>query len=245
MTVTDDDCKLLLGDCLARMAEIADGSVDAIVTSPPYNKGTSTGAGYGKGWGITSHLADAYHGYADDLHPETYERWQSRVLSECWRLLSPSGAIFYNHKPRIQAKALRTALDWNPGLPVRQIITWVPRGGVNFSPTHFRPVYEWVVVFAKPGFRLKSRSHSGVGDVWTIPYDAGVDHPAPFPVELPARILRAIDAPTVLDPFMGSGSTGVASIREGRRFIGIEQSDRYFAVASSRLEAARAALHSA
>lgn len=65
--------------------------------------------------------------------------------------------------------------------------------------------------------------------------DKGNQHPAPFPVELPRMIIAATNAKTVLDPFLGSGSTGVAALMEGRRFIGIEQSADYCRMAEERL----------
>lgn len=234
---------LLNGDCLELMADLPDGSFDAVITSPPYNKGRSTGGGSSKNWGIwRGGLSDRYASYRDDRPEADYEAWQAEVLRESWRLLSDRGAIFYNHKPRIQRRSLRTPLDWNPGLPVRQILTWVPGGGVNFSPTHYRGVAEWIVIFAKPGFRLRSRSHSGCGDVWRLPYDRGIDHPAPFPVSLPARILETAPIDRVIDPFMGSGTTGVACVQAGVPFVGIEIDPGYVAVAERRLaEAPRAA----
>lgn len=64
------------------------------------------------------------------------------------------------------------------------------------------------------------------------------EHPAPFPLELPRRALDAVDAQSILDPFMGSGTTGVAAVQAGRRFIGIENSPRWFDMACKRIDAA-------
>lgn len=61
-------------------------------------------------------------------------------------------------------------------------------------------------------------------------------HPAPFPVELPSKCLEAASGNIVFDPFMGSGTTGVAAIRAGRQFVGVEKDRRYFEMACRRLE---------
>jgi site-specific DNA-methyltransferase (adenine-specific) len=156
-------------------------------------------------------------------------------LRDCWRLLSETGAIFYNHKPRVQGGVLWTPLALNPGLPVRQIIVWARAGGINFSPSFYCPTHEWIVVFARAAWRLRSKGASGVGDVWSIPQEPNPDHPAPFPEALPLRAIETVDAPRVLDPFAGSGTTLVAAKRLHRQAIGIEISERYCEIAARRL----------
>lgn len=110
-------------------------------------------------------------------------------------------------------------------------------GGINFSPTFYLPTHEWVVIFAKQDFRLKSKGASGIGDVLEIPQERSNEHPAPFPVQLPMTILETLNQGTVCDPFMGSGSTGVACRKLGFDFIGFELSERYFEQATKRIEA--------
>jgi modification methylase len=165
-----------------------------------------------------------------------YTIWQQTVLHACWRLLSDTGAIYYNHKPRVQNGLLTTPLDLNPGLPVRQIIIWKRDGGINFSPSFYLPSHEWIVIFAKPGFRLRDKEASGAKDVWEVAQERNNDHPAPFPVALPRIALTTTRAKTVLDPFMGSGSTGVAAVETGCDFIGIELDAGYFAMAKTRID---------
>jgi site-specific DNA-methyltransferase (adenine-specific)/modification methylase len=63
------------------------------------------------------------------------------------------------------------------------------------------------------------------------------EHPAPFPIDLPAKAIEATGAETVMDPFMGSGTTGVAALRAGRKFIGVEVDQKYFDMACRRIEA--------
>ena len=168
-----------------------------------------------------------------------YVAWQREVLTLCWATLTEAGAIFYNHKPRPQAAEAWLPTACIPELPVRQIIIWARAGGVNFSPTHYVPTHEWIIVVAKPAFRLRDVAASGVGDVWYIPQEANTDHPAPFPIEVPFRAIETTGAPVVLDPFMGSGTTGAACARLGRRFVGVEIEPRYFDIACRRIDAAQ------
>ena len=225
--------------------------VDLVFTSPPYNLGVSTGGGFGhyspvtpldrRGghgkWVRAASAGGIGEGYADhdDAMPMAeYEEWQRGILSSLWDRLTDHGAIYYNHKPRVQAGSLWTPLALNPGLPVRQIVIWARAGGMNFAPTHYVPTHEWIVVFAKPAFRLKSKAASGVGDVWRVPQEPNKDHPAPFPVGLPARAIESVAPASVLDPFMGSGSTLIAAKAARVRAVGIEKSERYCEIAAKR-----------
>jgi DNA modification methylase len=225
--------KIVHGDCLDVMRTMEDSSADLIVTSPPYNL-----AGGTKGFGPKSlwkaaKLAKGYDSYSDDLPYPDYVEWQKACLTEMWRLLSPTGAIFYNHKPRVQGGILQTPLELNPGLPVRQIIIWKRPGGMNFSRSFFLPTHEWIVVFAKPDFRLVSGS-SGK-DVWEIMEERNNDHPAPFPLELPLRAIEATSARRILDPFSGSGTTGVAAKMLDRSYVGIELDPEYCRKSEARI----------
>lgn len=240
-----------LGDCLEVLPTLS--LVDLVFTSPPYNLRTvSTGVGprlghYRDGASMTKRggnakwsggdLAEGYGTHDDAMSHMDYVLWQKKMLTACWHLLTDKGAIYYNHKQRIMDGLCVTPLDYNPGLPVRQVITWARAGGMNCTPVYYMPTSEWVVVFAKPDFRLRDQSASAVGDVWYIPQESGTQHPAPFPVALPARAIESTKAVTVLDPFMGSGTTGIACAKLGRKFIGIEIDRRHFDTACKRLEA--------
>ncbi len=233
----DDWCTIYHGDCLDVLPTIT--GIDMVFTSPPYNLGVSSGGGLkgaaksGKWTGAS--LANGYNNHSDDMVLVDYEAWQRSVLVALWATLSPVGAIFYNHKPRVQNGELWTPLDIQPGLPVRQIITWARSGGINFAPTHFLPTYEWIVVYARDEWRLKSKGASGVGDLWRVHQESGSEHPTPFPLQLPTIAIEATTARTVLDPFMGSGTTLRAAKDLGRKAIGIELSERYCEIAVKRL----------
>ena len=176
-----------------------------------------------------------YLGDCRELPWAEYEAWQREIVGLCWSQLTETGAIFYNHKPRPQACEVWLPLALNPGLPLRQIIIWARAGGINFAPTHYVPTHEWVLVIAKPGFRLRDKAASGAGDVWYIPQESNTDHPAPFPVGLPLQILETTVPGRVLDHFMGSGSTGVAAVKRGLPFAGIEIDPKHFDTARRRI----------
>lgn len=241
----DDLTTIYNADCLDVMPWLT--GVDLIVTSPPYNLGRNPGGVFGhwKDGGIrggnakwTMGLANSgidYDAAVDSMPPTQYQAWQQMVLSTAWETLSDTGAIFYNHKPRVQRETLWTPLVLNPGLPVRQIITWARAGGVNFNQTAYVPTSEWIIVFAKDKWRIKSRGASGVGDVWRIAQRPDPDHPAPFPIEVPAQAIETTDPSLALDPFMGVGTTMRAARQVGVRSIGIEVSERYCEIAVDRL----------
>ena len=241
----DELVTLYHGDCEEVLPHVP--PADLIFTSPPYNMQVTTGGGFGhysdgsrwnsRGGGgkwTGGALAEGYDGHDDGLPLPEYEDWQRRVLKLCWDALSDTGAIFYNHKPRPQ-RTLWLPLRVNPDLPLRQIITWVRAGGVNFTQTHYLPTYEWIMVLAKDGWRIKSRGAAGVSDVWRVAQESGTEHPAPFPVGLPLRAIESAAPSLVIDPFVGSGTTLVAAKRLGVKAIGIDKSERYCEMAVRRL----------
>jgi modification methylase len=240
----DEQVTLYHGDCLEILPLVHD--VDLIFTSPPYNLGVTTGGGFGhykqgqvRGgqgkWGGVNHSGISYENYDDARPYPEYRQQQRQVLRMCWVSLTDVGAIFYNHKPRVQAGSLHLPQDLNPDLPLRQIVIWARAGGVNFAPTHYLPTHEWILVFAKPAWRLKDKASSGQGDVWRVAQETKNAHPAPFPVSLPAIAIETAAPKCVLDPFAGSGTTLVAAKAAGVRAVGIEISERYCEMAVKRL----------
>jgi DNA modification methylase len=165
---------------------------------------------------------------------EDYIKWQRKCLTEMLRLLSDDGAIFYNHKWRVVNGLLEDQSPIVEGFPVRQIIIWHRNGGVNFNNCYFLPDYEMIYVIAKPDFELIPGAYVA-GCVWCIQPERNNEHPHPFPVELPKRIIESTAAKVILDPFLGSGTTAVAAKMLGRDFIGIELSPQYVAMAEERL----------
>jgi len=230
---------LRLGDCLEHMRTLETGSIDLVVTSPPYNLRNTTGGGMAfEGKSVIFKrppgLTRGYEDHSDDMPHAEYVAWQRDCLAEMMRLIPDTGAIFYNHKWRVQAGLLQDRHDIVEGFPVRQIIIWARGGGQNFNDCFYLPTYEVIYLIAKKDFRLSPKTN-GVGDVWTFAQEQNSDHPAPFPLQLPYRCISSTSAKTVLDPFMGSGTTGLAARQLDRDFIGIEKSLKYFEMAQKRL----------
>jgi site-specific DNA-methyltransferase (adenine-specific) len=242
------------GDCGVILPQLEAGAVDLVFTSPPYNLGNTTGGGhpdqfghYRKSSGLAGRggnslwnakLAEGYGAHSDDMPHEEYVAWQSSVIREMWRVLSDVGAIFYNHKPRILNGELVAPISYVPGdlRPyVRQEIVWARAGGINFSTAFYLPTHERILILARRDWRLRSKSASGVGDVWIVAQERENPHPAPFPVDLPARAIDTTSPRLVLDPFAGSGTTLRAAKDAGVRAIGIEIEERYCEMAVNRL----------
>lgn len=226
--------ELIHGDCLEVMRRMSAGSVDLVVTSPPYNLRNSSSGKFYAGSLWYGDIQNGYDGYGDDMPHDRYVDWQRDCLSEMLRLIPDTGAIFYNHKWRSQNNLLQDRSDIMQGFPVRQIIIWDRGHGVDFNSSYFVPVYEVVYLLAKPKWKV-NRSSNSIQNVWRFPPEHNNPHPAPFPIALPQRCIDSTNARTVLDPFMGSGTTAIAAIRAGREWIGIEKSEKYCQMAEERI----------
>lgn len=229
---------IICGDRLKIMKEIPDESIDLVVTSPPYNLKNSTGNGMKDGRGgkwANAALVNGYKNYDDCMPHDKYVEWQRACLTEMMRIIPDNGAIFYNHKWRVQDGLLQDRQDIVSGFPVRQIIIWKRKGGINFNPGYFLPTYEVVYLIAKPNFRLAPKANA-YGDIWEFNQEMNNPHPAPFPVALIERIISSTTAETVLDPFMGSGTAAIAAINLNRKYVGIELSKDYIDYANQRIK---------
>jgi len=224
-------------DCIVLMKRLPSESISVVVTSPPYNLKNSTGNGLKDGRGgkwTNAALLDGYASYDDNMPYNEYVAWQRECLKNMMRILKDDGAIFYNHKWRVQKGLLQDRQDIVEGFPVRQIIIWRRKGGINFNAGYFLPTYEVIYLIAKPKFKLAPKVNAQ-GDVWEIPQTRNIDHPAPFPVELAQRCISSTISGIVFDPFMGSGSTAVAAEILGRKWIGAEISNKYCELTNERL----------
>ncbi len=230
--------KLLIGDSIEIMKTMPSASIDLVVTSPPYNLKNSTGNGMkngSKGKWSNAKLMNGYSNYDDCMPHEEYVTWQKNCLKEMFRLIKEDGAIFYNHKWRVQGGILQDRQDIVSDFPVRQIIIWKRKGGINFNKGYFLPTYEVIYLICKPKFELSVGS-SRYGDVWEFTQEMKNSHPAPFPVALVERMIESTNSKIILDPFMGSGTTAIAAINLKRDYVGIEISPEYVKYAEERIE---------
>lgn len=230
--------KIICGDTLSVMKKIPDESVDLVVTSPPYNLKNSTGNGMKDGRGgkwANAALQNGYSHYNDNMPHEEYVSWQRKCLKEMLRIISEDGAIFYNHKWRVQAGLLQDRQDIVKGFPVRQIIIWRRKGGLNFNAGYFLPTYEVIYLITKSKFKLAAKANAK-GDIWEFTQEMNNKHPAAFPVKLIDQIISSTTSKIVLDPFMGSGTTAISALKHDRKFIGIDISPDYCKMAEERIK---------
>ncbi len=216
-----------------------------MVTSPPYNVGKD---------------------YDNDRTLEEYLAFLMRVWKETYRVLVPGGRACINvanvgRKPYIplHASIMHNMIDL--GFLMRGEIIWDKAASASTStawgswqsatnPT-LRDTHEYVLVFSKGSFRrdkMDGRTSTISKDefleftksVWGIPSESAkkVGHPAPFPVELPYRLIQlyTFSEEVVLDPFMGSGQTALAALKAGRHFVGYELSPDYCKLAERRIQ---------
>ena len=230
--------KIICGDAIEVMKKIPDGAIDLVITSPPYNLKNSTGNGMKDGRGgkwANAALQNGYSHHNDCMPHNEYVKWQRDCLVEMMRIIPDTGAIFYNHKWRVQGGMLQDRQDIVEDFPVRQIIIWKRKGGLNFNAGYYLPTYEVIYLIAKSKFKLAPKANA-YGDVWEFTQEMNNDHPAAFPVKLIERIVSSTNAKIVLDPFMGSGTTAIAAINFKRNFVGIDISPVYCEMARKRIK---------
>ena len=218
-----EEIRLYHGDCLKLMKDIPNESVDMILTDPPYCVGVSSNS-------TKSSIID------NRMVLPFFEL----VFSEYERVLKEGAPLYINTDWRTYPLLYETFCSH---FSMRNLIVWDymwMKAGLYYRFTH-----EFIMYGTKG--KRKRRFASTQTDIWRIRCINYTDvknkfHQAQKPIELIQRILQNDTdlGDTVLDSFMGSGSTGVACVQEGRNFIGIEQERRYFEIAQRRIEEARA-----
>lgn len=237
------DARLILGDCLEVLPTL-DG-IDCVVTSPPYNQMTGlmrkpTGLWADKSGGLGFVNSWQENGYDDDLPEHEYQSRQNYLFETVRRACRPCASLFYNHQLRWRDGVLLHPVQWfkPDGWRMRQEIIWDRGGGMMFNARMFCRFDERVLWFTNGDCWKWNQSEVGHGTIWKIAREQNKEHPVAFPYELAARPIRAAtdESDTVFDPFMGSGTTGVACAKLGRKFIGIELELKYFDIACKRID---------
>jgi DNA modification methylase len=227
------------------MKELPENSVHLMVTSPPYNVGKE---------------------YDNNLTLDEYLAFLMRVWKETYRVLVPGGRACINianvgRKPYIplHASIMRDMIDL--GFLMRGEIIWDKAASASSStawgswqsatnPT-LRDTHEYILVFSKGSYRRdkmdgrvstisKDEFLEFTKSVWGFSSESArkVGHPAPFPIELPYRLIQlyTFSNEIVLDPFMGSGQTALAALKAGRHFTGYEVNAQYVQLAQERIK---------
>ena len=225
------------------MSELPAGCVHLMVTSPPYNAGKE---------------------YDEDLTLDEYRALLRRVFAESYRVLAGGGRACINvanlgRKPYVPLHAYLIQDMLDIGYQMRGEIIW-DKGSSASSSTAWgswrsaanpvlRDIHEYVLVFSKESFARKADGRRNTiarqdfldwtKSVWSFPAASArrVGHPAPFPEELPRRLIElyTFRGDVVLDPFCGSGTTCLAAKRLERHFVGYEINPDYVRLAESRL----------
>ena len=235
---------LMLGDCLERMKEIESGSVNMVLTSPPYNMNLRIRNGKYCSRQIVKELTTKYESFDDNLPMDDYFYFNKKVIDECLRV---SDLVFYNIQFLTGNKPALFRLLGEFHNKVKEFIIWdkinaQPAIGKNVLNSQFEVLI--VLQNSKPESRAFSTGQFDRGtlsNVWNIKRGKkfSKNHGATFPIELAEKVIynfSCIDD-TVLDPFLGVGTTGVAAKSLNRKFIGIELDQDYFNIAKKRIEA--------
>ena len=210
--------KLYQGDCL----EVMDGlikegiKVDAIVTSPPYNIGKM-------------HSNKTQHGTyeGNNMKEEDYQEWQLQFLDKCYDILSDEGSMFYNHKVRIKNGKMIHPMKWleKARFTLKQEITWNMKKSANCDKIRFFPFSERIYWMTKSP-KTKIYNEQNLSDVWEcVPTHKRKEtgHIAVMPLQIAENCLSALkENILVLDPFMGTGTTGLGCKIHNNKFIGID-----------------------
>ena len=226
-----------------RMVDLPDGCVHLMVTSPPYN---------------------ANKEYDQDLDLEAYLGLLRQVWAETFRVLAPGGRACINvanlgRKPYLPLHSFIIQQMLEIGYRMRGEIIWDKAASSSPSTAWgswrsagnpvLRDVHEYILVFSKGAFSRKGEYKASTitrdqflewtKSVWRFPAVSArkIGHPAPFPEELPYRLIQmyTFEGDVVLDPFAGSGSTCLAAVKSGRIYIGYDTSAEYIALAQRRL----------
>jgi site-specific DNA-methyltransferase (adenine-specific) len=221
----DDAVTLYHGDALDILPTLPTATIDAVVTDPPYVIGAVS----------AGNMASKAGGWADMMNSAL---WFTAWYREVDRLLRRSGCFWTFCNWRSLPVVMRAALD--AGLPVTSTAVWDKEWIGPGGPQGLRPSYELVALLAQPDFSIPDR---GVADIFRCKVGSYKEHghPAEKPERLLRRLLEVSALPaggTVLDPFVGSGTTAAAARGLGLKAIVIEAEERYCETTAARLSQA-------
>jgi len=225
------------------MEELSDNSVHLVVTSPPYNVGKE---------------------YDENLTLSEYSAFLKKVWSEVKRVLVPGGRACINianlgRRPYIPLHAviiqdmldlgflMRGEIIWNKASSGSPSTAW--GSWLSAKNPILRDIHEYLLVFSKGMFTRPDPGRKSTisreefleftKSVWTFPAEPAtkVGHPAPFPVELPYRLIQlyTFEGEVVLDPFIGSGQAAIAAMKTNRHYVGYEINEEYVRLAERRI----------
>jgi site-specific DNA-methyltransferase (adenine-specific) len=235
--------KFILGSA-ENMKELPDNSIHLMITSPPYNVSKE---------------------YDEDLSLEDYLRLLENSFKETYRVLINGGRACINvanlgRKPYIPISDYVSKIMIKIGFNMRGEIIWNKAASASPSTAWgswqsaanpiLRDIHEYILVFSKGDYKRekldkentisKKQFMEWTKSIWTMNAESArrIGHPAPFPEELPNRLIQlySFKGDIVLDPFVGSGTTAVSAIKSNRNFVGYDISEDYIKLAEKRLK---------
>jgi len=232
---------LIQGDCLEKMKEIADGSIDLVFTSPPYNMRTRIRNGKYTSREKSENFSKKYSNFGDDLSIDEYYNFHSKVLKEALRI---SNTVLWNISIVTGSKEAIFKIIGEFSKNIKDLIVWDKGHGQPAMHTGIiNRATEIIFIFQneKTGRFIENYNwnRGELSDIWRIKPTRSIakGHGAVFPTELAEKVISNFskENDTVLDLFMGSGTTGVACKKLNRNFIGIELDKDYFEIAKNRI----------
>lgn len=211
--------ELMQGDCLELLKQIPAGSVDAVVTDPPYGMGKD------------------FNGNKSDSEQNAMWLLQAS-FTQIARVLNPAGMVFVCSGTRLIDRTIE--FGKSAGLKFERLLWIYKPNDCTFPWRGWLLKSEAIAVFSK-GKPAKWARNSYCHDTYVFNHSGGelpsaMHHPCVKPIKIIEDIVTKIPGDTVIDPFMGSGTTGVACVRTGRNFIGMELDEGYFKIAQERIE---------
>jgi site-specific DNA-methyltransferase (adenine-specific) len=253
-----EENRIYIESCLDTIARMPDGFIDLTVTSPPYNVGKDYGDTHDDRMAV-----DDYFGFLSEVFKGLL-RVTKRGGRLCLNIPFIGNSYFFKKSQHLQFYPLPyIELLQNTGWMFRDFVIWVktsePGNPNNFSGNstqwgswmspscpYLRCFAETILVFHKGCKTLQGKGETDLTkeeflefskNVWYFPAETDRTHPAPFPVELPKRCMKLYSwvGDLVYDPFMGSGTTAIAAIQTGRRYIGSEINPKFVDYANERI----------
>ena len=227
-------------DCLEWMQTQPAESIDTIIFSPPYNKKGLRG-GRRTSTALWSKANIDYGVYADEMPEPDYQQWQIQILNECYRLIKPTGSIFYQHKIRNWDRRGYHPWDWLSKIDAQfyQEIIWHRKNTLAMDRHYLFTTTERIYWFCKgkPQVFKSQLLEQFRSDVWVILPQRGSSHPAPFPEQLVENCIKLTTSAggIVYDPFAGSGTTLAVAKQLGIDSIGTEIDPSYCQLIQQRL----------
>ena len=249
-SIPDNIINQILLKSSTKMSELPDNSIHLMITSPPYNVSKD---------------------YDENLSLEEYLNLLQKVFSETYRVLVNGGRACINianigRKPYIPLSDYVSKMMINLGFLMRGEIIWNKSAssgsstawGSWCSPSNptLRDVHEYILIFSKGAYKREKQNKKTsiqkeqfiewTKSIWNMNTESAkkIGHPAPFPEELPFRLMQlySFENDIVLDPFMGSGTTAVVGLKHNRRFVGYEINKDYIKLANERISSLQPSL---